>query len=200
IGQAIESALKGFSDEGINLTLYDMSADEKNRFLYHRPSPMSKPSDQPIPAEKNQKGLFWSKTFTFAERQWKVALAPSDFYYQSRRMWQAWMVLTGSLLLTTLLVFYMLRKIHYTSEIEQRIKIQAQTNKSLRQALDEVRTLRGIVPICSYCKKVRDDKGYWEQVDVYLHKHSQADISHGICPECAKKHYPDEYQKLHPDQ
>jgi hypothetical protein len=48
-----------------------------------------------------------------------------------------------------------------------------------------------MLPLCSFCKKIRDDKGYWEQVDVYIHKYLQADISHGICPECAKEHYPD---------
>jgi len=64
-------------------------------------------------------------------------------------------------------------------------------NNELQQALKEIKTLRGILPLCSFCKKIRDDKGYWEEVDVYIHKHSQADISHGICPECAKEHYPD---------
>lgn len=63
--------------------------------------------------------------------------------------------------------------------------------KELQAALNEIKTLRGILPLCSFCKKVRDDKGYWEQVDVYIHKHSQADISHSICPDCAKEHYPD---------
>ena len=63
--------------------------------------------------------------------------------------------------------------------------------KELQEALKEIKTLQGILPLCSFCKKVRDDEGYWEQVDVYIHKHSQADISHGICPECFKKHYPD---------
>jgi hypothetical protein len=63
--------------------------------------------------------------------------------------------------------------------------------EELKKALYEVKTLRGILPLCSYCKKIRDDKGYWEKVDVYLQKHSQADISHSICPECAKEHYPD---------
>jgi PAS domain S-box-containing protein len=61
----------------------------------------------------------------------------------------------------------------------------------LRKALKEVKTLRGILPLCSFCKKIRDDKGYWEQVDIYLHKHSLADISHSVCPKCAKEHYPD---------
>ncbi len=61
----------------------------------------------------------------------------------------------------------------------------------LQKALKEIKTLRGILPLCSFCKKIRDDKGYWEKVDVYIHKHSEADISHSICPECAKEHYPD---------
>jgi hypothetical protein len=62
---------------------------------------------------------------------------------------------------------------------------------SLVNAKEEIKTLRGILPLCSFCKKIRDDKGYWEQVDVYIHKHSQADISHSICPDCTKEHYPD---------
>jgi PAS domain S-box-containing protein len=72
--------------------------------------------------------------------------------------------------------------------------------KELRKALDEIRTLRGILPLCSFCKKIRNDKGYWEQVDVYIRKYSEADISHGICPECIKNHYPDEVEELSPDK
>lgn len=58
----------------------------------------------------------------------------------------------------------------------------------LREALAKVRTLRGLIPICAGCKKIRNDKGYWEQVEVYIRERSDADFSHGICPECAK-HY-----------
>jgi hypothetical protein len=65
-----------------------------------------------------------------------------------------------------------------------------------KKAEEEIKTLRGILPICSFCKKIRDDKGYWEKVEVYFHKYSQADFSHGICPECLKKHYPEEYQSF----
>jgi two-component SAPR family response regulator len=64
---------------------------------------------------------------------------------------------------------------------------------NLQKALDEIKTLKGIVPICSNCKKIRDDKGFWEQVDAYVSKHTDAKFSHSICPECAKKLYP-EYQ------
>jgi CHASE1-domain containing sensor protein len=208
IGKAVEAALNGFADEGISLTLYDMSADKGYRLLYHRPSRMSETKHQPIPAEGFEKGLLWSKTFSFAEREWKILLSPSDFFYQ---MWHAWAVLFGTLFLTALSALYMRGKILYTAEIEQRVIQQAQTNQqlekeisersaaeaerdktilNLQKALEEVKTLRGILPICSYCKKVRDDKGYWEQVDIYIQRHSQADISHSICPDCAKKHYP----------
>ena len=59
--------------------------------------------------------------------------------------------------------------------------------RQLQQALDEVRTLRGIVPICSYCKKIRDDEGYWNQVEQYVSKHTEAQFSHGICPACLER-------------
>jgi hypothetical protein len=60
------------------------------------------------------------------------------------------------------------------------------TLRRLEQALAEVRTLKGIIPICACCKKVRDDKGFWEQVEVYIRNRSSADFSHGYCPECVE--------------
>lgn len=66
----------------------------------------------------------------------------------------------------------------------------------LQTALDEIKTLRGIIPICSYCKQVRDDKGLWKQLEVYIRSHSEADFSHGICPDCLKKHYPEHYKDV----
>lgn len=61
----------------------------------------------------------------------------------------------------------------------------------LQTALDEIHTLRGIIPICSSCKKIRTDSGAWEQIEVYIRDQSDADFSHGICPDCMKKLYPD---------
>lgn len=66
----------------------------------------------------------------------------------------------------------------------------------LQKALAEVKTLRGIIPICASCKKIRDDKGYWQQLESYIEKHTEADISHGICPDCMKKLYPEYYEEL----
>lgn len=82
--------------------------------------------------------------------------------------------------------FYKLNKL-LKLEIEKRQK----NINQLKEANDQIKTLKGIVPICSFCKKIRDDKGYWEQVEVYVSKHSHADFSHGICPDCLKEHYPE---------
>lgn len=68
------------------------------------------------------------------------------------------------------------------------------TEHNLTRALEEVKTLRGILPICSSCKKIRDDSGYWNQIESYLRSHSDVEFSHGICPDCMKKLYP-EYEK-----
>lgn len=65
--------------------------------------------------------------------------------------------------------------------------------KELHAALEEVKTLGGMIPICASCKKIRDDKGYWNQIELYIRDHSEAEFTHGICPECAKKLYPEYY-------
>lgn len=61
----------------------------------------------------------------------------------------------------------------------------------LQKSLAEVKTLSGLLPICSWCKKIRDDKGYWNQLESYISQHSGVDFSHGVCPECLRKHYPE---------
>ena len=61
----------------------------------------------------------------------------------------------------------------------------------LKKTLAEVKTLKGIIPICASCKKIRDDKGYWNQVEAYIQAHSEAEFSHSICNDCVKKLYPD---------
>ncbi len=69
-------------------------------------------------------------------------------------------------------------------------------NNELETALAKVKLLSGLLPICANCKKIRNDEGYWQQVEVYIHEHSEADFSHGVCPDCMKKLYPDLYNKM----
>jgi hypothetical protein len=76
---------------------------------------------------------------------------------------------------------------HKRAEAEREKLIQ-----ELQRALAKVKTLSGFLPICMSCKKIRNDKGYWEQVEVYIRDHSEAEFSHGFYPECMKKLYPDE--------
>jgi GAF domain-containing protein len=71
--------------------------------------------------------------------------------------------------------------------------VLGEENKQLKDYISEIRTLRAILPICSNCKKIRDDKGYWQEVESYISAHSEAIFSHGICPECARRLYPELY-------
>ena len=76
----------------------------------------------------------------------------------------------------------------------RRNKIEQQRKMILierEKALDEVKILRGLLPICASCKKIKDDEGYWIQIESYIKNHSEAEFTHGICPECVEKLYPD---------
>ncbi len=64
----------------------------------------------------------------------------------------------------------------------------------LQEALSKVKTLKGLIPICAVCKSIRDDQGYWNHIESYIREHSQADFTHGICPACVKRLYPEEWK------
>ncbi len=79
-------------------------------------------------------------------------------------------------------------------DITERKRAEAERERlisELKQALLEVKKLSGFLPICASCKKIRDDRGYWQQIETYIREHSEAEFSHGICPDCMKIHYPD---------
>ena len=81
-----------------------------------------------------------------------------------------------------------------SKHLDERINAEAQRERvieDLKKALSDVKRLSGLLPICSMCKKIRDDKGYWNQIEAYIQDHTEAEFSHGICRECADKHYPD---------
>jgi hypothetical protein len=67
---------------------------------------------------------------------------------------------------------------------------------NLQKALEDVKTLSGMLPICAWCKKIRNDDGYWQQIEKYIRDHSEADFTHGICNVCAEKEYPELYSNL----
>lgn len=88
----------------------------------------------------------------------------------------------------------LLKRVGYVQDVTSRKKMEKEREKlvaELETSLQEINTLRSILPLCSYCKKIRDDQGDWQQVDVYIHRHLEADISHSICPHCLEKYYPE---------
>jgi len=84
-------------------------------------------------------------------------------------------------------------------DITERKQIERQREKlisELQEAVAKVKQLSGLLPICACCKKIRDDKGYWKQIETYISEHSEALFSHAICPECGKKMYPEYYDQV----
>ncbi len=93
-----------------------------------------------------------------------------------------------------------IQKAHEELEIEIKERKQAQIEKDslivdLKDALNEVKTLSGLLSICASCKKIRDGNGYWNQIESYIRDRSDAEFSHCICPECSKKLYPEIFQR-----
>ncbi|WP_339134846.1 MAG: hypothetical protein WGN25_16425 [Candidatus Electrothrix sp. GW3-4] len=80
----------------------------------------------------------------------------------------------------------------YKDELEELVE---QRTQKLQEAMSQVKILSGFLPICASCKKIRDDKGYWSQIESYIREHSEAEFSHGICPDCAAKLYRELYEE-----
>ena len=98
------------------------------------------------------------------------------------------LVLTGVFLSAFIAVF----TVRHVLKIE---KVLLRERNELQEALSEIKTLSGLLPICASCKKIRDDQGYWNQIEAYISEHSEAEFSHGICPKCSEKLYPDLYNE-----
>jgi len=87
-------------------------------------------------------------------------------------------------------------RLHVGVRVVQLQKALLERNRELEGALKRVKQLQGLLPICSYCKKVRNDRNYWEQVDAYVASHSEAQFSHGVCPDCYEIHLRPQLQRL----
>ncbi len=108
----------------------------------------------------------------------------SDIYSShpySNAFFAAWN--TAIRLLAFLTIAYTMSRVRFLLTEERKI------SKNLRDALVQIKTLSGLIPICASCKKIRDDKGYWNEVEAYILEHSEAELTHGFCPECMKKLY-----------
>jgi hypothetical protein len=80
--------------------------------------------------------------------------------------------------------------VHDISERKNAEEDRERLIRELREALSKIKTLSGLLPICASCKKIRDDSGYWNQIECYIREHSEAEFTHSLCPDCIKKLYP----------
>ena len=87
-------------------------------------------------------------------------------------------------------------RLHAGARIVQLQKALLERFQELEEALKRVKQLQGLLPICSYCKKIRNDRNYWEQVDAYVASHSEAQFSHGVCPDCYEVHLKPQLERL----
>jgi hypothetical protein len=76
------------------------------------------------------------------------------------------------------------------------LQCQEDLSRRIEEALASVKVLRGLLPICSHCRKIRDDAGYWSQLEAFVAERSEAEFSHGICPDCARSHYPEAWSRI----
>lgn len=114
--------------------------------------------------------------------------------------WKTWWfrILTVLAILTGFAIWYWrhvhniyVRKQELENEVQIRTRELRSKNQELKKALREIDKLGGLLPICSHCKKIRDDAGYWQEVEQYIYERSDTKFTHGICPECIEKHYPE---------
>jgi PAS domain S-box-containing protein len=84
--------------------------------------------------------------------------------------------------------------------LQEAAKEREKLIQELQYALDNIKTLQGLIPICASCKKIRDDKGFWNQVEGYISQHTDAKFTHGICPDCSKKLYGNLYERVIEEQ
>jgi ABC-type nickel/cobalt efflux system permease component RcnA len=100
-----------------------------------------------------------------------------------------------SLIIITLLVHLVVKEYQKERLRSQLLYQQTLSDKqALEKAFAEIKVLKGILPICSFCKKIRDDNNQWHTMEHYIAHHSQAEFSHGVCADCGKKHYPDHFE------
>ncbi len=119
-----------------------------------------------------------------------------EVIYKFSRQYEAYEIdeiLTISLFLTIALTFHLIRKWRHLLSLNKKLENK---NEELQNAFSEIRQLKGIISICTSCKKIRDDKGFWQQVEVYISKYTKAEFSHGLCPDCFEELYPGLSEKM----
>jgi hypothetical protein len=107
----------------------------------------------------------------------------------SRVVRNSYMLIFFGVLLSSVIAFFTIKHVLAAETANQKLVSE------LNATIEEIKTLRGVIPICSHCKNIRNDTGQWDQLEEYIRDHSDAEFTHGICPECKKKYYSDLFDK-----
>jgi hypothetical protein len=118
-----------------------------------------------------------------------------SFFWQSRIVFSYSTVFLISLISEKLRASIQRKLLSTGDSLEKTIQEKEQLITELTSTINEVQTLQGILPICAHCKKIKGDKGYWQQVEQYISERSEATFSHGLCPDCLAQHYPEHVKK-----
>jgi hypothetical protein len=121
---------------------------------------------------------------------WVVTLSDFDLFFESP-LQHGFFVVTMVLQMVVTISFIMLHDERLEKELLKADGVLKTKVEQLEQALSQVKVLSGLLPICANCKRICDDKGNWNQIEMYIRDRSEADFSHGICPDCARKLYPE---------
>ncbi len=120
-----------------------------------------------------------------ADDKWNNVGAWIDFRLKPAFYQTIWFLFASILLLLTFIYGVFRWRLHSLQMREQILQ------KKVEEAVTRIKVLSGLLPICGHCKKIRDDLGYWNQIEDYVRKHSEAEFSHGLCPDCIREHYPE---------
>ena len=162
-------------EKGYNYELSRIDPDSGKRLVFSRS--VEDPLVLPV-----------SFSFKVPNGEWTLSISPKGGWQLMPQFYFS-IVITGVVGLSfAFLTFVLMRR---SEEIKAKSIDLESSNKELQMALSEIKSLSGLLPICSKCKKIRDDKGYWNQIEVYIQDHSEAQFTHSLCRECAKELYPD---------
>jgi len=111
-------------------------------------------------------------------------------HMHSRSVRNSYILLFSGIFLSVVIAFFTIKHVFAVEAANQKLVSE------LNATLEEIKTLQGIIPICAHCKNIRNDAGQWDKLEKYIRANSDAEFSHGICPDCAKKHFPKLYKQI----
>ena len=149
----------------------------------------------PSPANKSARililelmGIFVSSVVVFLIAAQYEAMEHFTALLRHYEPWEIDELIVVALFLVTALTFFSIRRWMAFRTVNAALR---QRNRDLQHALIQIKELKGVLPICSVCKKIRDDEDSWHQLEAYIESHTHAEFTHGICPECTGRLYPD---------